>query len=108
MWLASNATAAFIPNSVLSRSGMTPMPQVHSSAADCNLLFGVLALQMDFIDREALVKAMSTWVNDKTKPLGHIFRDQGSLSQDELALLDALVAKHLQKHGNDPGKSLAA
>lgn len=84
------------------------MASLHSSPADRNLLFGILALQMDFIDREALVKAMNAWVLDKTKPLGHILRDQGSLGQDELTLLEALVVKHLEKHGNDPEKSLAA
>ncbi len=84
------------------------MPSLHGAQADRNLLFGIIALQMDFIDREALVKSMSGWVLDKTKPLGHILRDQGALGQDELTLLEALVEKHLQKHGNDPEKSLAA
>ena len=35
------------------------MPQPH---ADRNLLFGILALQMDFISRDALVAAMHAWV----------------------------------------------
>ena len=33
-----------------------------SDSADRNLLFGILALHMDFIDREHLVAAMHTWV----------------------------------------------
>ena len=32
------------------------------SAADRNLLFGILALQMDFITRDALIAAMNAWV----------------------------------------------
>jgi len=36
-------------------------------STDRNLLFGILALQMDFISRDALIKAMHTWVLDKTK-----------------------------------------
>ena len=32
------------------------------SHVDRNLLFGILALQMDFISREALVAAMNAWV----------------------------------------------
>jgi hypothetical protein len=35
------------------------------SAADRNLLFGILALQMDFIGRDDLVAAMNAWVLDK-------------------------------------------
>jgi hypothetical protein len=47
------------------------------AAADRNLLFGILALQMDFIDRDALVEAMNAWVLDKTRPLGQILQDRG-------------------------------
>ena len=39
------------------------------STADRNLLFGILALQMDFISREALIQAMHAWVLAKAKPL---------------------------------------
>ncbi len=35
--------------------------------ADRNLLFGILALQMDFISRDALIAAMNAWVLDKAK-----------------------------------------
>src|SRR5712692_2731434 len=76
--------------------------------ADRNLLFGIVALQMDFISREALIAAMHAWVLDKAKPLGQILREQQVLGADEHALLEALVQKHLALHGNDPAKSLAA
>jgi hypothetical protein len=39
-------------------------------SADRNLLFGILALQMDFLGRDALIAAMNAWVLDKAKPLG--------------------------------------
>ena len=32
------------------------------TAADRNLLLGIIALQMDFITRDALIAAMSAWV----------------------------------------------
>jgi hypothetical protein len=79
-----------------------------SPGADRNLLFGILALQMDFVSRDALIAAMNAWVLDKTKPLGQILRDQGALSVERHALLDALVQEHLKQHGNDPQRSLAA
>jgi eukaryotic-like serine/threonine-protein kinase len=78
------------------------------SSDDRNLLFGVLALQMDFVSREQLVAAMNAWVMAKEKPLGQILAEQNALAADRRALLEALVAEHLKLHGNDPEKSLAA
>jgi hypothetical protein len=40
------------------------------SSADQNLLFGVLALELDFIDRDQLIQAMRGWVVNKSKSLG--------------------------------------
>jgi serine/threonine-protein kinase len=77
-------------------------------AADRNLLFGILALQMDFINRDALIAAMHAWVLDKARPLGEILQAQGALSADEQLALETLVEKHLRRHGDDPQRSLAA
>jgi serine/threonine-protein kinase len=76
--------------------------------SDRNLLFGILALQMDFIGRDQLIAAMHAWVLDKATPLGDLLQGQGALAEDERAILDALVEKHLRKHGGDPERSLAA
>jgi serine/threonine protein kinase len=76
--------------------------------ADRNLLFGILALQMEFISRDALIAAMHAWVLDKLKPLGQVLQEQGALSGDQRTLLEALVQEHLRLHNNDPEKSLAA
>src|SRR5881227_3215473 len=79
-----------------------------SASADRNLLFGILALQMDFIGRDALIRAMNGWVLEKSKSLGQIFVEQGALGGERQALLEALVEEHLRQHGNNAGKSLAA
>jgi serine/threonine-protein kinase len=76
--------------------------------ADRNLLLGILALQMDFIRRDALIKAMNAWVLEKNKSLGLILLEQKALTADTHALLEALVQKHLALHDNDAEKSLAA
>jgi formylglycine-generating enzyme required for sulfatase activity len=81
---------------------------VSKAEADRNLLFGILALQMDFLSRDALVAGMGAWVLDKGKPLGRILVDQGALDPQNLALLEPLVNRHIQMHGDDPGRSLAA
>src|SRR5207244_6987182 len=77
-------------------------------SADRNLLFGILALQLDFISRDALLAALRAWVLDKGKPLGRILQDQGQLTPDRLVLLNALVAAHLKGHQNDSRQSLEA
>jgi WD40 repeat protein/serine/threonine protein kinase len=79
-----------------------------SPAADRNLLFGILALQMDFIQRDALIAAMHAWVLDKAKPLGQILVEQGALPPGQRGLLEPLVEAHLEMHGGDAEKSLAA
>jgi serine/threonine-protein kinase len=76
--------------------------------ADRNLLFGALALQLDFITSEALVAAVAAWVRDRSRPLDAILAEQGGLSDSRRALLQPLVDEHLRAHGGDPGASLAA
>jgi eukaryotic-like serine/threonine-protein kinase len=78
------------------------------AAADRNLLFGILAVQLDFVDRDTLIAAMNAWLLDKDKSLGQVLADRGVLGFDRRALLDALVDEHLRQHGNDPQRSLEA
>src|SRR6516225_8576136 len=77
-------------------------------SADRNLLFGILALQLDFITRDALVAAMHAWVLDKGKPLGQILLEQKALAAERRALLEGLVQEHLKQDGGDAEKSLGA
>jgi hypothetical protein len=79
-----------------------------SAASDRNLLFGVLALQMDFVPRDALLAAMNAWVLDKARPLGEILVTQGALAAADRELLEVMVQRHLEMHGHDADKSLAA
>jgi serine/threonine-protein kinase len=80
---------------------------VTAPEADRNLLFGILALQMDFISRDDLIAAMHAWVLAKQTPLGRILVARGFLSPARHALLDALVLEHIKQHDDDPEKSLA-
>jgi hypothetical protein len=45
-------------------------------SADRNLLFGLLALQNNFISRDQLVSAFGVWVADKSRPLDEILYAQ--------------------------------
>ncbi|MCA9122823.1 MAG: protein kinase, partial [Planctomycetales bacterium] len=77
-----------------------------SPSTDRNLLVGILALQMDFVSRDQLLAAMNAWLLLKSQPLEQILFDNQALSADTMALLQALVTKHLELHGNDARKSL--
>ena len=77
-------------------------------SADRNLLFGVLAMQLDFITRDQLIAGLQTWVNDKGKTLAEILQAAGALSAPQRQALEPLVAMHIQQHGNDPQQSLAS
>src|SRR4051794_29279293 len=63
--------------------------------SDRNLLFGILALQMDFISRDALIAGMNAWVLDKRKTLGQILVTQGVLDPRDQALLEPMIARHV-------------
>ena len=56
---------------------------MHTPNTDRNLLFGILSLQMDFINREQLIEAMNAWVLDKLKPLSEILVQSGALAQSD-------------------------
>jgi tetratricopeptide (TPR) repeat protein len=73
-----------------------------------NLLFGILALQNNFIGRDDLLAAFAAWVADKSRPLAQVLGDRGALDGARRALLEALAAEHLKHHGGDTGASLAA
>src|SRR3954447_3847555 len=78
------------------------------NSADCNLLFGILAVQMDFVTRDAVIAAMHAWVLEKSKPLGRILIEQRALSLAQHDLLEQLVNEHLAADGGGAEKSLAA
>jgi serine/threonine protein kinase len=73
-----------------------------------SLLLGLLALQNNFIDRDALLAAFATWVADRSRAMGQILLDLDALSPSRHMLLEALVVEHLRLHDDDPEKSLAA
>ncbi len=75
--------------------------------SDRNLLFGILALQMDFITRDALVDAMQAWLFNKQKLLGELLVERGALAATDRQLLEPLVDAHIRKHGGAE-QSLAA
>ncbi|MFO0844037.1 MAG: serine/threonine-protein kinase [Gemmataceae bacterium] len=76
-------------------------------SADRNLLFGMLALHNGLVSRDQLLEAMTAWMAQKETPLGDILRERGGLTEDDHRLLDGLVARQIQRHG-DAVKGLAS
>ena len=64
--------------------GATPPPRAARprAGADHNLLFGLLALQNNFIDRDTLVAAFAAWVTDKSRDLGRILLERGAVDAE--------------------------
>jgi serine/threonine-protein kinase len=83
-------------------------PSDSSGNASRNLLFGIIALQNDFITREQLIAAFDSWVHDKSRSLPDILAQQAALPEEDRGFLDGLVARFLKKYGGDAEKSLAA
>src|SRR5262249_19604366 len=80
-----------------------------NSARACrNLLYGVIALQNDFVTREQLVAAFDAWVHDKTQELPDLLERAGALTAEDRGFLDRLIEKFQGRHGGDVEKSLAA
>src|SRR3954470_18202464 len=77
-------------------------------AADRDLLFGLLALQNGLINQGQLVAAFQAWTLDKARALADHLVGRGDLDADDRSAVEALVARHLKKHGGDAEKSLAA
>src|SRR3954470_8049771 len=77
-------------------------------AADRDLLFGLLALQNGLINQVQLVAAFQAWTLDKARSLADHLVGRGDLEADDRSAVEALVARHLKKHGGDAGRGLAA
>src|SRR5262249_45574256 len=79
------------------------------SAADRSLLCGFLALRMDFISPEQLAAALTARGTQPQKmPPGEILRRNGALSDRQLQALELLVDLHIERHGGDTARGLAA
>src|SRR4051812_13719294 len=77
-------------------------------AADRDLLFGLLALQIGLVSQDQLLGAFRDWTQDRTGPLADRLAGRGALDPEDRAALDGLVERHLRKFGGDTERSLAA
>jgi serine/threonine protein kinase len=76
--------------------------------ADRSLLVGLLAVQLEFIDRRALLEAMRAWVPDKSRPLEELLVERKAITPGDKELLVSLAARLASRHGGDAGLSIAS
>jgi serine/threonine-protein kinase len=79
-----------------------------TAAAERHLLFGLLALQNGIVNQGQLLAAFQAWTLDKSKCLAEYLEVRGDLTRTKRAVLEALAEVHLDAHGGDVEKSLAA
>ena len=77
-------------------------------ATEKDLLLGLLALQIGLINQSQLVAAFQAWTLDKARTLADQLVARGDIDFDDRAAVEALVDRHIKKHGGDVEQSLAA
>src|SRR5262245_14983949 len=78
-----------------------------SPRADQNLLFGLLALQMDLLSREQLLDGFQAWMLRKDTPVAEVLRQRGTLQAEEVEAVAVLMRCRLARHDGDTPRSLA-
>jgi serine/threonine-protein kinase len=81
---------------------------MHVRQTDFNLLFGVLALQADFLDARQFAEACSAWAGRKDTPLADLLVERGWLSAGDRAHVECLLQRKLLRHGGDARAGLSA
>jgi serine/threonine protein kinase/formylglycine-generating enzyme required for sulfatase activity len=67
--------------------------------SDTNLLFGILAVKMNFARKDDLFEAMGVWFLDRQRTLGDVMVERGSLSAKDRDLLEVMVRESQSRPG---------
>jgi WD40 repeat protein/serine/threonine protein kinase len=81
---------------------------MRDSDADCQLLFGVLAIQMKLLSVASVSRGLSTWSASRESSLKRILIDQGVLDLAAGALIERALEHHLGVAGSDVRRVLEA
>src|SRR5262249_59561432 len=101
----SSFRRVFTPAAALVCWGHFPYPVRQREApmspgADRNLLFGLLALQMDLLTREQLIDGFQQWMLQKDTPVAEVFLRRGALQPEDIEAVEVLVRRRLARHGD--------
>jgi eukaryotic-like serine/threonine-protein kinase len=78
----------------------------HMYSTDQQLLFGVLALQMDFISPTQFAEACTVWASRKDTSLLELLTDRGWLQSQDVHDIERLLARRVERNGGDIAASL--
>lgn len=102
------ATGSVCPRCLLKRgleaadnSALEPRP-----GRDRNLLFGVIAIQLGFVSKEAFVEAAAAWAIDPRQEVADLLIRFNALSSEQRRLVDGLVDRAIELHGGDEHAAL--
>jgi serine/threonine protein kinase len=66
-----------------------------------NLLYAVLALQLEMIDTAKLADVCAAWAARRDKTIAELLRERGWLSDDDHRAVAGLLDRKLRRHGGD-------
>jgi serine/threonine protein kinase/formylglycine-generating enzyme required for sulfatase activity len=72
---------------------------VEPDRTDTNLLFGILALKMNFVRPDDLLEAMGIWFLNRQRTLGEVLTEQQAISPKQCDLLDSMVRESQSRQG---------
>src|SRR4051812_12636767 len=75
-------------------------------STDRQLLFGVLALQMDFITPAQFAEACTVWASRKDKNLSELLAERGWLQSRDKDDIERLLGRKVERHRGDVAASL--
>ena len=75
---------------------------MNQSAADRNLLVGILGLQTGILTEGQLIAAMQAWIFSKQNLLEDLLVSQGAIDSNQKHFLQRLVEQYLTVNGNAP------
>ncbi len=84
------------------------MTAAGAKGVDAQLLFAVLAMEMEYLDLNRFTAACRAWAADKSRPLADLLVERGWISRQAREELDGAVERKLKRFGGDPYATLGA
>jgi tetratricopeptide (TPR) repeat protein/tRNA A-37 threonylcarbamoyl transferase component Bud32 len=71
------------------------------SSTDRQLLFAVLALQLEFITAQQFAEICTVWATRKNRSLAELLADRGWLNKQDHSDIERLLTRKIERHGGD-------
>ena len=78
------------------------------SETDRNLLFAVIALQLDILEQAQFAEACAVWALTMERPMDELLLERGWITPDDRQEITHNLQRKLKKHRGDVHASLAA